>query len=167
MHRGHDHDHALGTTPGRVFSRHRAPLAPGAAADPAARPLQWQAVHLPADAASEPEPAGDSDVDLVEAAFVRAFADANDPTSFLRLAGVPFQATAGDGKQLVLLRVEIDHVTDIGAVMPHLGGESVSYNPLPAKLVAHRRRLRLIYFDGKAAVGLDLREAQALASGRR
>ena len=43
------------------------------------------ASHAPARA---PEP----DFDLVEAAFVTGFASAPDPTSFLRLARIPFTA---------------------------------------------------------------------------
>jgi len=60
---------------------------------------------------------GEPDLDLVEKAFVTGFADAPDPTSFLRLARIPFEAHAADGTRLVLLRVGTDLVTDIGAVM--------------------------------------------------
>src|SRR5215218_2619888 len=60
---------------------------------------------------------GEPDLDLVEKAFVTGFADAPDPTSFLRLARIPFEAHATDSTRLVLLRVETDLVTDIGAVM--------------------------------------------------
>ena len=38
--------------------------------------------------------AGEADLDQVEAAFVEGFLAASDPTSFLRLAGIPFKATA-------------------------------------------------------------------------
>ena len=107
-----------------------------------------------ADAASRrrtrPEPDhGEPDLDLVETAFVDAFIIAADPTSFLRLARVPFDTTRPDGTRLVLLRVEIDAVTDVGGIMPHLGGGSFRYDPLPAKITSRRRRLRFVYFDGK------------------
>ena len=45
----------------------------------------------------------------------------------------------------------------MGTVTPHLGG-SFRHDPLPAKLVERRRRLRLVYHDGS---GL-----QALSPGR-
>jgi hypothetical protein len=91
---------------------------------------------------------GEADLDQVEAAFIEGFLDASDPTSFLRLAGVPFKATAPDGAALSLLRVETEVVADVGSVTPHLGGGSFRYDPLPATLVARRRRLRFVYFDG-------------------
>ena len=84
----------------------------------------------------------------MEAAFIEGFLTASDPTSFLRLAGIPFKATAPDGATLALLRVETEVVADVGSVTPHLGGGSFRYDPLPASLVARRRRLRFVYFDG-------------------
>jgi hypothetical protein len=107
---------------------------------------QWQAPHLdPARQAQSGDAQGEPDIDQVEAAFVEGFAAATDPTSFLRLANVPFETTAGDGAKLVLLRVEVELVTDVGSVTPHLGGNSFRYDPLPAALVGRRRRLRFIY----------------------
>jgi hypothetical protein len=76
---------------------------------------------------------GEPDLDLVEKAFITSSADAPDPASFLHLARVPFEATAAHGTKLVLLRVETDLVTDIGAVMPHLGGGSFRYDPSPPR----------------------------------
>ena len=127
------------------------------------RAAQWQVPHLPPehDAAIPdlPEP----DFDLVEAAFAEGFATASDPTSFLRLAGIPFEGTDATGTRLCLLRVELDQVTDMGAVTPHLGGDSFRYDPLPAKLVSRRRRLRLIYHDGSGLRPLNLGGAKGLA----
>ena len=155
MHRGHDHDHggagAIHFGPGHNHAR------------PPQRVVQWQRPHLDAahahdDAHDHAEP----DLDLVETAFVEAFAIASDPTSFLRLAQVPFEATAPDGARLALLRVEVDAVTDVGSVMPHLGGESFRYDPLPAVLVTRRRRLRFIYGDGRSTRALSFAEVRAL-----
>ena len=60
---------------------------------PPRQAVQWQTPHRPAGAMAlspeQPEP----DFDLVEAAFAEGFATASDPTSFLRLAGVPFEGT--------------------------------------------------------------------------
>ena len=54
-------------------------------------------------------------------------------------------------------------MTDVGAVMPHLGGESFRFDPLPASMVSRRRRLRFVYFDGKGLRPLDLAEVRGLA----
>jgi hypothetical protein len=61
---------------------------------------------------------------LIKTAFVKAFTSAADPTSFLRVAQIPFEAWTADGEKLVLLRVEMDSITDVGSMMPHLGGTS-------------------------------------------
>jgi hypothetical protein len=159
MHRGHDHSHHDFGGSGAIH------FGPGHNHAPAPqRVVQWQRPHLDASAG---QGAGDHDhsepdLDLVETAFVEGFAGAPDPTSFLRLAQVPFEATAPDGARLALLRVEADAVTDVGSVMPHLGGESFRYDPLPARMVTRRRRLRFIYGDGRATRALSFAEVRGL-----
>jgi hypothetical protein len=110
-------------------------------------PAQWQTPHKPntgAEGAAVPEP----DLDKVEEAFVDGFLQTTDPTSFLRLARVPFEIAAG-GLNLKLLRVEINALTDVGGVTPHLGGGTFRYDPLPSGLVSRRKRLSFVYFDGE------------------
>ena len=72
-------------------------------------------------------------------------------------------ARGPDGGRLGLLRVELDSVTDVGALTPNLGGGGFRYDPLPAKLVSRRRRLRLVYQDGSGLQALSLGEARGLA----
>jgi hypothetical protein len=152
MHDDHTHDHG---------SHHHHTHGPGHNAAP--RAAQWQTPHDPAansGQASEPEP----DFDLVEAAFVCGFNAATDPTSFLRLAHIPFEAAGADGVKLQLLRVETDESVDIASLSPALGGKAMRYDPLPAKLVSRRRRLRFVYFDGISTQHLTFTEALALRS---
>ena len=101
---------------------------------------------------------------MVEKAFVESFTTSSDPTSFLRLARVPFEATDGHGRRLLLLRVETNWITDVGSVTPHVGGCSMRYDPLPARIVSQRRRLRFVYFDGGAARVLTLGEVRELTA---
>jgi hypothetical protein len=153
MHRGHDHEHAgNGAGPGH---NHAAPPKPVA---------QWQTPHRDPGDAADGAPEGEPDLDLVEIAFVDSFMIAADPTSFLRLAQVPFEAKGADGEKLVLLRVEVEAVTDVGSMMPHLGGETFRYDPLPAALVARRHRLRFIYADAAGPRTLGLAEVRALTA---
>lgn len=100
----------------------------------------------------------------MESSFVEGFSTASDPTSFLRLAGVPFVGVDRDGRQLSLLRVTLDQTTDIGAITPHLGGKSYRYDPLPAKLVSKRQHLGFVYHDGESLREFTLAEAKALFS---
>ena len=156
MHRGHDHDHHHGGGNG---------AAPGLGHNHAALPravAQWQTPHLDYHHGHDHAHHGEADLDLVESAFVEGFAAANDPTSFLRLAHVPFEATDPSGTKLVLLRVETEAVTDVGAVTPHLGGESFRYDPLPAALVARRRRLRFVYRGADGVQALTFAQVRAL-----
>jgi hypothetical protein len=154
MHREHDHDHPRD-------AGHRHPPGPGHNHARPRETVQWQAPHRSGDRHHEPT-GGEPDLDLVEAAFVDGFTVAADPTSFLRLARVPFDAKAPDGGRLVLLRVEVEALTDVGAITPHLGGGSFRYDPLPGKIVSRRRRLRFVYFDGGAAHALSLGEVRVL-----
>ncbi len=160
MHRGHhhhphshDHDHN--------HADHDHHHGPGHNA--ARRPAQWQTPHDP-EAAQETGPALEPDFDLVETAFVSGFANAPDPVSFLRLARIPFTGRTAAGEILQLLRVETDEAVDVASITPHLGGETMRYDPLPARMVSRRRRLAFIYFDGKAARRLSFAEALALTS---
>lgn len=127
------------------------------------QPMQWQVLHSDFNPSGSEQHGAVTDLDLVEAAFVEGFLAASDPTSFLRLARVPFRATARDSAKLALLRVEIDSITDVGAITPHLGGETFRYDPLPAPMVSRRRCLRFIYFDGTRLHPLGLADVMVLA----
>ena len=158
MHRGHDHDH-----PHNGGGGSHLPAAGHNHAHPPAGVAQWQTPHL-GDGQHAHQQHGEADLDQVEAAFVEGFAAAADPTSFLRLANVPFETTAADGARLVLLRVETDLVTDVGSIMPHLGGATFRYDPLPAALVTRRRRLRFIYRDDRGIRALSFADVRALGA---
>ncbi|MCS0503148.1 hypothetical protein [Ancylobacter mangrovi] len=168
MHRGHDHDHphdhSHGTAHSHAQAHAHAHAHGGHNHGPGPRPAaQWQTPHLP-----EPPEEGDHahvepDLDLVEKAFVEGFGSASDPTSFLRLARIPFDAVTREGARVSLLRVETDEATDVGAVMPQLGGGAFRYDPLPASMVSRRRRLRFLYFDGRAVLPLTLAQVRDLA----
>jgi len=130
------------------------------------QPAQWQAPHRERSQDKVVRRA-EPDLDLVEAAFAEGFTEASDPTSFLRLAQIPFEAVADDGAKLALLRVEVEAVTDVGSLTPHLGGASMRFDPLPARMVSRRKRLRFMYFDGTTLRPLDLVQVRALVPVRR
>jgi len=124
---------------------------------------QWQTPHVHDDHHHHHEPeTAEPDFDLVEQAFADTFPAAADPTSFLRLAGIPFTGLDADGNRLCLLRVEYNQATDVGTVTPHLGGRDFRYDPLPAKMTSRRERLAFVYQAGGALRSLSLGEAKAL-----
>jgi hypothetical protein len=151
----HQHSHA---DHGQPRLRHAADPGPGHN-----RPkttTQWQVLHQSDDI--DPTPPAERDLDLVETSFVEGFGRSSDPTSFLRLAGIPFVGIDSAGRRFHLLRVEIEALTDIGAVSPLLGGEEVRYDPLPARMVSRRRCLAFVYHDGEGLARLHFAEARVL-----
>ena len=84
-------------------------------------PTQWQTPHLPEDHHHDDSEAKEPDLDLVESVFIQGFTAASDPTSFLRLARIPF-VTERDGARLSLLHVRIENTVDVSSVTPWMGG---------------------------------------------
>ncbi len=172
MHRGHDHHHDHGAGGHTHAQSHSHSHVESHAHSHSAghnhghgprRTAQWQTPHLPEPPEAQDHPPGEPDLDLVEKAFVESFASASDPTSFLRLARVPFDAVTTEGVRVSLLRVETSETTDVGAVMPHLGGASFRYDPLPAAMTSRRKTLRFVYFDGRGTLALTLGQVRTLA----
>ncbi|MEM9028809.1 MAG: hypothetical protein AAGC70_10620 [Pseudomonadota bacterium] len=151
---GTDHDHNdAGAGPGH---NHHMP----------AGPAQWQTPHDPGaqEDHHHTHVSDDAkDLDLVETAFADGFSTTDDPTSFLRLACVPFAGADKAGTVLRLLRVEQRQATDVGSLTPQLlGGRAFQYRPLPAALTSRRHRLAFVYFDGHDVLELTLSEARDL-----
>jgi hypothetical protein len=138
----HDHDHPHDHL-------HNHPHGPKSVA-------QWQVPHKQGEESPQPI---ERDLDQVEAVFAEGFAGTSDVTSFLRLAQIPFEIARGDAK-LILLRVEAEQVADVGSVTPHVGGKSFRYDPLPARMVSRRQRLRFVYFDGQGVQVLSFAEVR-------
>jgi hypothetical protein len=128
---------------------------------PSPRPAQWQTPHRRDDRQHDPPDAAEPDLDLVEAAFVEGFEQARDPSSFLRLARVPF-VTERAGRRLELVRVEILCRTDVASVTPYLGGAGHRVAPLPEPLVARRRTLRFVYLGPARQEHLTLADIRPL-----
>ena len=124
------------------------------------KPTQWQTPHLPHTHETDDAEPKELDLDLVEAAFVQGFESTSDPTSFLRLAKVPF-VTERDGRKLALLQVRIESTADVASVTPWMGkGHRVA--PLPASLVSRRRSLAFVYLSDDQRTELSLAEVRDL-----
>ena len=143
----HDQHEApgLGHNAPRLRQWHTAPLLPGM-------------THVHAE-----ELSSEPDLDLVEAAFAEGFATASDPDQLPASGGHPVLAVDGPAGGLPA-RVELEQRTDIGSLTPTLGGGSFRYDPLPARMVSKRRRLRLAYHDGASPRHLSGRGKGAVGS---
>jgi len=105
MHGGHAHDHSNGA--GGALAAAPAGIGHNRPGEPR-RPVQWQTPHRDdAPAGGEGLQGPETDLDLVEAAFVEGFLGASDVTSFLRLATVPFDGAAADGAKLEIGRAHV------------------------------------------------------------
>jgi hypothetical protein len=151
-HDHHDHGHDRTQEPHR-WAGHNHAQPPRAIA-------QWQTPHL-AHGGQE-QAVREVDLDKVESVFVESFLTASDQASFVRLARIPFEVILADRTRLQLLRVEVDALTDVGSLTPHLGGESFRYDPLPAGLISQRRRLRFVYFDGQSLRHMTFAETRSI-----
>lgn len=140
---------------------HFHPHSPGKGHNHERKAGQWQLPHL-AEGAEPPASDRERDLDLVEASFVEGFQSTRDPTSFLRMANIPFVGLTPGGQRLHLLRVETSVNADVGSVTPAFGGGAVLYDPLPAQLVQHRKALAFLYHDGQSQLRLSFAEARAL-----
>ena len=124
---------------------------------------QWQAPVGPEVSPMEgpPEP----DFDLVENAFCEAALQANDATSLLRLARVPFVADRGDGKRIYLLTLRVEQSVEVGSIAPGFSVEMPVYHPLPESRIRRQKRAKLVYQtpDGVQEFGLgDVRRMRDL-----
>jgi hypothetical protein len=102
------------------------------------------------------------DFDLVEAAFCEAVATASDPTSLLRLAGVPFVADLGGGKRMRLLSFSVANETEVGAIAPGFEAADPVYHPLPESRIRSLRRLRFTYHTVEGVKDFSLAEVRGL-----
>ncbi|WP_299652409.1 hypothetical protein [uncultured Jannaschia sp.] len=103
-----------------------------------------------------------ADLQVLAAQFVDGFLQAKDKTSYLRLAGVPFErpGTAG-AKALKLVDVELKTEWQVGTASPSFGSRELSYLPFPGEMVRARTNMALVYVSMDERSVLDLRDVLA------
>lgn len=95
--------------------------------------------HIP------PEDAA-ADLQVLAAQFIDGFIQAADKTSYLRLAGVPFEKPGADGRgALKLVDVELKTEWQIGTASPSFGSRELSYLPFPGAMVRERTNMAFVY----------------------
>ena len=77
--------------------------------------------------------------------FVKGFRSAEDKTSFLRLAGVPFALTGSDGLKMHLVDTAITSNWQIGTASPAFGTRELVYLPYPGEMVRERETMTFTY----------------------
>ena len=73
-----------------------------------------------------------ADLQVLATQFIEGFLQASDKTSYLKLAGVPFERPSKDGdKALKLIDVELKTDWQVGTASPSFGSRELSYLPFP------------------------------------
>ena len=105
----------------------------------------------------KPEDAAD-DLQVLTAQFIDGFVQAADKTSYLRLAGIPFERPGNGGeKALKLVDVELKTDWQVGTASPSFGSRELSYLPYPGQMVQERTNMTLIYVSMDEKRVIDIR----------
>lgn len=100
-----------------------------------------------------------ADLQVLAVQFVDGFLKAGDKTSYLKLAGVPFERPGKGGKTALKL-VDVELTTDwqVGTASPSFGSRELSYLPFPGEMVRERTNMSLIYVSMDEKSVLDIRD---------
>ncbi|MEP3300000.1 MAG: hypothetical protein ABJO27_26545 [Pseudoruegeria sp.] len=100
-----------------------------------------------------------ADIQVLATQFIDGFVQAKDKSSYLKLAGVPFErpSTAGS-KALKLIDVELKTEWQVGTASPSFGSRELSYLPFPGEMVNERTNMSLIYVSMDEKSTLDIRD---------
>ncbi len=112
--------------------------------------------HLHSHMHAEDEAA---DLQVLATQFIEGFLQASDKTSYLKLAGVPFERSSKDGeKALKLIDVELKTDWQVGTASPSFGSRELSYMPFPGQMVQERTNMSLVYVSMDEKSVLDIRD---------
>lgn len=100
-----------------------------------------------------------ADLQVLATQFIEGFLQASDKTSYLKLAGVPFERPgAGGAKALKLVDVELTTDWQVGTASPSFGSRELSYLPFPGPMVQERTNMSLVYVSMDEKSLMDIRD---------
>lgn len=100
-----------------------------------------------------------ADLQVLATQFIDGFLQASDKTSYLKLAGVPFERRSKEGdKALKLIDIELKTDWQVGTASPSFGSRELSYLPFPGQMVQERTNMSLIYVSMDEKSVLDIRD---------
>ncbi|SFQ94514.1 hypothetical protein [Poseidonocella sedimentorum] len=100
-----------------------------------------------------------ADLQVLATQFIDGFVQARDKTSYLKLAGVPFERPgAGGATALKLVDVELKTDWQVGTASPSFGSRELSYLPFPGEMVRERTNMSLVYVSMEEKSTLDIRD---------
>ncbi len=96
------------------------------------------------------------DLRALAEAFIDGFRQAEDKTSYLRLAGVPDAIDGPDGLARRLVNVTVTDGFQVATASPGFGSRELVYLPYPGAMVRPRTRLTLTYVSLTGRSDIDL-----------
>lgn len=100
-----------------------------------------------------------AELQVLATQFIDGFVQAADKTSYLRLAGVPFERPgAGGATALKLVDVALRTEWQVGTASPSFGTRELSYLPFPGLMVRERTNMSLVYVSMDEKSVLDIRD---------
>lgn len=88
--------------------------------------------------------------------FMEGFRQATDKTSYLRVAGVPFQRLGADGLTQNLVDAEIRTNWQLGSASPGFASRELVYMPYPGQMVREREHMVFTYVSLTERADVDL-----------
>lgn len=150
MHDDHDHPHSHGDDGHRHDHGHRHPHGPGH--NHAHDHGDHLHSHVHGDAAKERA----EELRVLATAFLDGYRKADDKTSFLRVAGVPFKRSGTDGLSMHLIETRIESKWQLGTASPAFGSRELVYLPYPGEMVSERETMSFTYVSLTERLDLDL-----------
>lgn len=112
--------------------------------------------HLHSHVHGNNDAAHAEDLKVLSTSFVEGFRGAEDKTSYLRLAGIPFQRKGTDGLTMNLVDATIKSNWQIGTASPSFGSRELSYMPFPGEMVEARESMIFVYVSLTERADIDL-----------
>lgn len=96
------------------------------------------------------------DLQALAESFIDGFRQADDKTSYLRLAGVPDSIEGPDGLARRLVDVTVTDGFQVATASPGFGSRELVYLPYPGAMVKPRTTLTLTYVSLTGRIDLDI-----------
>lgn len=112
--------------------------------------------HLRSHLHNAPKSSRIEELRTLAEAFIEGFRNANDKTSFLRLAGVPFSRPGEDGLAMHLVDVAIGSNWQVGTASPAFASRELVYMPYPGNMVSERETMTFTYVSLTGRDDIDL-----------
>lgn len=93
---------------------------------------------------------------VLTTSFVDSFRAAEDKTSYLRLAGIPFQRIGTDGLKMHLVDTSIVANWQIGTASPAFASRELAYIPFPGSMITSRETMTFTYVSLTEREDVDL-----------